>query len=62
VLDAVRRAAADLLRTDRITASDAALADLPSVVLPLAAPDLPVIVWSRSARLFEMPPFSAIAR
>ena len=45
-----------------ITASDAALADLPSVMLPLAAPDLPVIVWSRSARLFEMPPFSAIAR
>ena len=45
-----------------ITASDAALADLPSVVLPLAAPDLPVIVWSRSARLFEMPPLSAIAR
>jgi glucose-6-phosphate dehydrogenase assembly protein OpcA len=45
-----------------ITASDAALADLPSVVLPLAAPDLPVIVWSRSARLFEMPPFGAIAR
>jgi glucose-6-phosphate dehydrogenase assembly protein OpcA len=44
-----------------ITASDAALADLPSVVLPLAAPDLPVIVWSRSARLFEMPPFGAIA-
>jgi glucose-6-phosphate dehydrogenase assembly protein OpcA len=45
-----------------ITVSDAALADLPSVMLPLAAPDLPVIVWSRSARLFEMPPFSAIAR
>jgi glucose-6-phosphate dehydrogenase assembly protein OpcA len=45
-----------------ITASDAALADLPSVMLPLAAPDLPVIVWSRSARLFEMPPFGAIAR
>jgi glucose-6-phosphate dehydrogenase assembly protein OpcA len=45
-----------------ITASDAALADLPSVVLPLAAPDLPLIVWSRSARLFEMPPFGAIAR
>jgi glucose-6-phosphate dehydrogenase assembly protein OpcA len=45
-----------------IMASDAALADLPSVVLPLAAPDLPVIVWSRSARLFEMPPFGAIAR
>jgi glucose-6-phosphate dehydrogenase assembly protein OpcA len=45
-----------------ITASDAALADLPSVVLPLAAPDLPVIVWSRSARLFDLPPFGAIAR
>jgi len=45
-----------------ITASDAALADLPSVVLPLAAPDLPVIVWSRSARLFEMPAVGAIAR
>ena len=45
-----------------ITVSDAALADLPSVVLPLKAPDLPVIVWSRSARLFEMPPFGAIAR
>jgi glucose-6-phosphate dehydrogenase assembly protein OpcA len=45
-----------------ITASDAALADLPSVVLPLVAPGLPVILWSRSARLFEMPPFGAIAR
>ena len=45
-----------------ITASDAALADLPSVVLPLAAPDLPVIVWSKSARLIEMPPFGAMAR
>ena len=28
-----------------ITASDAALADLPSVILPLAVPDLPVILW-----------------
>jgi glucose-6-phosphate dehydrogenase assembly protein OpcA len=45
-----------------ITTSDSALADLPSVVLPLAAPDLPVIVWSRSARLFEMPVFGAVAR
>jgi glucose-6-phosphate dehydrogenase assembly protein OpcA len=45
-----------------ITASDAALADLPSVVLPLVAPDLPVILWSRSARVFEMPPFGAVAR
>ena len=44
-----------------ITASDAALADLPSVVLPLKAPDLPLIVWSRSARVFEMPPFATVA-
>lgn len=44
-----------------ITASDAALADLPSVVLPLVAPDLPVIVWCRSARLAQMPEFREIA-
>ena len=45
-----------------ITASDGALADLPSVVLPVAAADLPVIVWSRSARLAQMPEFRSIAR
>ena len=45
-----------------ITASDAALADLPSVILPLAVPDLPVILWCRSARLVERPEFGAIAR
>jgi len=44
-----------------ITASDAALADLPSVLLPLAAPDLPLIVWCRSARFVEMPQFREIA-
>jgi len=44
-----------------ITASDAALADLASVVLPLAVPDLPVIVWCRSSRLVDMPEFHAIA-
>ena len=44
-----------------ITASDAALSDLASVVLPLAVPDLPVIVWCRSARLVDMPEFHAIA-
>ena len=38
-----------------ITASDAALADLPSVLLPLAVPDLPVILWCRSARLAARP-------
>ena len=45
-----------------ITASDAALADLPSVILPLAVPDLPVILWCRSARLVERPEFGAMAR
>jgi glucose-6-phosphate dehydrogenase assembly protein OpcA len=44
-----------------ITASDAALGDLASVVLPLAATDLPVVVWCRSARLVDMPEFSGIA-
>ena len=44
-----------------ITASDAALSDLAPVVLPLAVPDLPVIVWCRSARLVEMPEFRGIA-
>ena len=44
-----------------ITASDAALADLPSVILPLAVPDLPVILWCRSARLVRRPEFGEIA-
>jgi glucose-6-phosphate dehydrogenase assembly protein OpcA len=44
-----------------ITASDAALADLPSVILPLAVPDLPLIVWCRSARVAALPEFGAIA-
>lgn len=44
-----------------IAASDAALADLPSVVLPLAVADLPVIVWCRAERLLGMPEFRAIA-
>ena len=44
-----------------ITASDAALEDLPSVVLPLSVPDLPVILWCRSARLFSLPHFDALA-
>jgi glucose-6-phosphate dehydrogenase assembly protein OpcA len=44
-----------------LTASDAALPDLPSVILPLAVPDLPVILWCRSARLAGRPEFGAIA-
>jgi len=44
-----------------ITVSDAALADLRSVVLPLTVPDLPLIVWCRSTRLLAMPEFGDIA-
>ena len=45
-----------------ITASDEALADLPSVLLPLAVPDLPVMVWCRSPRLVRKAEFGQIAR
>jgi len=44
-----------------ITASDAALADLQSVILPLMVPDLPLIVWCRSPRLLRMAEFQQIA-
>jgi glucose-6-phosphate dehydrogenase assembly protein OpcA len=44
-----------------IMASDAALDDLPAVVLPLAVADLPVILWCRSPRLVNMPEFGRIA-
>src|ERR1700678_837442 len=44
-----------------ITATDAALADLASVVLPLAEADLPLILWCRSARILGMPEFQQIA-
>jgi glucose-6-phosphate dehydrogenase assembly protein OpcA len=45
-----------------ITASDAALADLPSVLLPLVVADLPVILWCRSPRVIEKSEFREIAR
>ena len=44
-----------------ILASDAALGDIPSVVVPLAAADLPLIVWLRSPRLAARPEFREIA-
>ena len=44
-----------------ITVADKALADLPSVVLPLAVADLPVILWCRTPRLFGMPEFRQIS-
>jgi glucose-6-phosphate dehydrogenase assembly protein OpcA len=44
-----------------ITATDAALAEVPPVVLPLAVADLPVILWCRSARVFALREFDALA-
>ncbi len=44
-----------------ITASDASLDDLCSVLAPLAAPDLPSALWWRSARLFDTPQFACVA-
>ncbi len=45
-----------------ITASLGSLDDVPGVVLPLAVPDLPVILWSRSPRLFATAAFPKIAQ
>ena len=45
-----------------ITASDAALDDLSSVILPLLVPDLPVVLWCRSARLAAMPEFDGLSQ
>ena len=44
-----------------ITATDAALPDVPPVVLPLAVADLPLILWCRSARMLAMKEFEALA-
>jgi glucose-6-phosphate dehydrogenase assembly protein OpcA len=44
-----------------ITASLSSLDDVPGIVLPLAVPDLPVILWCRSPRLFDTPAFPRIA-
>src|SRR5262249_23027643 len=43
-----------------ITAADAALPDLPSVLLPLAVADVPVVLWLRTPRLVGMPAFREI--
>ena len=44
-----------------ITASDASLPDLPAVILPLAVADLPVILWCRGPRLFDLGDFPQLA-
>lgn len=45
-----------------ITASDHALKDLTPFALALAVPDLPLIVWCRSARLIDRAEFWELAR
>jgi glucose-6-phosphate dehydrogenase assembly protein OpcA len=44
-----------------LMAPDAALAELPPVVLPLTVADLPVIVWCRSGRIFDREEFLPMA-
>jgi glucose-6-phosphate dehydrogenase assembly protein OpcA len=44
-----------------ISVADKGLADLPSVLLPLAVADLPVMLWCRTARWPALPEFHQIA-
>ena len=44
-----------------IRAADAAIGDLPSVVLPLAVADLPVFLWCRAPRILGMREFRQLA-
>lgn len=43
-----------------IEASERTIAELPSVLLPLTAPDLPVILWCRGERAFRSPALPAL--
>jgi glucose-6-phosphate dehydrogenase assembly protein OpcA len=44
-----------------ITSAETALADVPSLVLPLPVADLPVVLWCRNLRLMDLPGFAGIA-
>jgi glucose-6-phosphate dehydrogenase assembly protein OpcA len=44
-----------------IVASDASLPDLPAVIVPLGAADLPLVLWCRSARILQLPGFAQLA-
>lgn len=44
-----------------ILTADAGVPDLVSVLLPLLVPDLPVVLWCRSPRLFHLPAFPQLA-
>src|ERR1035438_5248504 len=46
---------------ERLQAAGEVVPDLAAVVLPLTVPDLPVILWCRSPRLFQLPAFSQLA-
>lgn len=45
-----------------IAATDAGVPDLPGVVFPLFAPDLPLLVWCRCRRLFDAPELRLLSR
>jgi glucose-6-phosphate dehydrogenase assembly protein OpcA len=45
-----------------ISSSHSSLADVPGVVLPLVVADLPVILWSRPARLLASPAWRDLSR
>ena len=45
-----------------ITAGATDIGELAAFVLPLTVPDLPVVLWCRSARLFALPGFSEFAK
>ncbi len=44
-----------------ITSSDTAAGELPLVVLPLAVPDLPVVLWCRGSKVCELAGFAEIS-
>jgi glucose-6-phosphate dehydrogenase assembly protein OpcA len=44
-----------------IVASDLSLSDLPAVIVPLAAADLPVVLWCRNPRILHLPGFAQLA-
>jgi len=44
-----------------ITATDASLPDVAAVLVPLKVPDLPVILWCRSSRLFQLEALGKLA-
>jgi len=46
----------------QITGSDANLIDIPPVIASLTAPDLPIVIWSRSRRILSAPELAPVLR